>query len=356
MSGGNVSDVHASGQGTPRTPPAPQPRRAITRTDVARYAGVSSAVVSYVLNGGPKPVAAATRLRVLDAIALLGYRPNAAARALSRGVADMIGMIVPDSRNPYFAELVHAVDRAAQQHGRTLLVINSDSRRSATTDHIAGLASHQLDGLIVADTLSSAERSIVTSLGVPVVLVNQFSGDKNVAAFGVDYYGGARSGVEHLIEHGHERIAFIGGDPAIDQRERGWMDALAAAGLPLGQRYRVGFSLASGYRAGTQLSEDPKRPTAAFVASDQLAFSAVSAMHEHGLRVPEDVAVVSFDGSAESMYVWPPLTTVAQPVERMAAATLSRLLSGATDAVFEAYPTHLIVRRSCGCEFEPTRP
>ena len=347
MSGTDVSGDSVSAQHK-----APEARR-ITRTDVARYAGVSTAVVSYVLNGGPKPVATATRLRVLDAIAVLGYRPNAAARALSRGVADMIGMIVPDSRNPYFAALVHAVDDAARQHGCTLLVINSDSRRSTTSDHIAGLASHQLDGLVVADTLSPAERQLIASLGFPLVLVNQFSADSSVPAFGVDYFEGARTGVEHLIGHGHRRIAFIGGDPGIDQREQGWMEALTAAGLPLGPRYRVGFSLPSGYRAGLSLADEPDRPTAVFVASDQLAFSAVSALHERGLRVPEDIAVVSFDGSTESAYAWPPLTTVAQPIQRMAETAISKLLSGDTGAVFETYPAELIVRRSCGCEFPP---
>lgn len=327
-------------------------RRAITRSDVARYAGVSSAVVSYVLNNGPKPVAPATQARVLDAIAVLGYRPNASARALSRGVTDMIGMIVPDSRNPFFAELVHAVDRAAQQHGRTLIVINSDSRRSSTSDHIAGLATHQLDGLIIADTLSRAERSLVASLGVPLALVNQFTGDGDVAAYGVDYRGGARAGVEHLIAHGHDRIAFIGGDSAVDERERGWADALSAAGLPLGPRYRVSFDLAAGYRAGLELADDPQRPTAVFVASDQLAFSAMSALHERGCDIPGDIAVVSFDGSAESAYSWPPLTTMEQPIERMAASAIARLLAGESAAAFETYPTSLIIRRSCGCTSE----
>lgn len=325
-------------------------RRGVTRSDVARYAGVSSAVVSYVINNGPKPVAAATQRRVQDAIAVLGYRPNPTARALSRGVTDMIGMIVPDSRNPFFAELVHAVDRAAQMHGRTLLVINSDSRRSAP-DHIAGLATHQLDGLVIADTLSRAERSIVASLGVPLVLVNQFAADGDVPAFGVDYYEGARSGVEHLITHGHQRIAFIGGEPGVDERERGWADALSTAGLPLGNRHRVNFSLASGYEAGLGLAASTSRPTAVFVASDQLAFATLSALHESGLHIPNDIAVVSFDGSAESRYSWPPLTTVQQPVEVMAARAITRLLSGPTNASFETYPTTLVLRRSCGCEF-----
>ena len=347
-----MSQPVSTERGKPPASRASEARRSITRADVARYAGVSSAVVSYVLNNGPKPVAAATRIKVLDAISVLGYRPNASARALSRGVTDMVGMIVPDSRNPYFAELVHAVDRAAQEQGRTLLVINSDSRRSSTSDHIAGLASHQLDGLIVADTLSLAERSVVTSLRVPFVLINQFSADTDTASFGVDYYLGARSGVEHLIWHGHRNIAFIGGDPAIDQRERGWTDALTSAKLPLGPRFRVGFSLQAGYQAGRLLTETTPRPTAVFVASDQLAFSALSAFHEQGLSIPDDIAVVSFDGSAESLYFRPPLTTVAQPIKKMAGAAVSRLLSGSREAAFESYPTDLIIRRSCGCDFQ----
>lgn len=337
----------------PTTPARPRAvTRAVTRADVARYAGVSTAVVSYVLNNSPKPVATATRARVLDAVSVLNYRPNAAARALSRGVNDMIGMIVPDSRNPYFAELVHAVDRAAQRQGRTLLVINSDSRRSETSDHITALSSHRLDGVVVADTLSTPERALISSLGIPVVLINQFSGDSSIPAFGVDYQAGARSGVEHLIDHGHKHIAFIGGDPQVDQRERGWIEALSEVGLALGPIYRVGFSLEAGYRAGRLLANEPTPPTAVFVASDQLAFSAISAFHEQGLRVPEDVAVVSFDATAESAYIWPPLTTVAQPVDLIATAAIERLFSDSTATDFQSFPTHLTVRSSCGCNLK----
>lgn len=328
------------------------PRRSVTRADVARYAGVSNAVVSYVLNDGPKPVAPATRARVLEAIAVLDYRPNAAARALSRGVADMIGMIVPDSRNPYFAELVHAVDEAAQQHGRVLLVSNSSGHDSSTRDRIAALRSHQLDGLVIADNLSARERAQVAAFGVPLVFINQFSGDAATAAFGVDYQGGARLGVDHLIQHGHQRIAFIGGEPGFDQRELGWQDALSHAGLPLGPRYRGRFSLESGYEAGKLLATDTSRPTAVFVASDQLAMAAMSALHELGLSVPGDVALVAFDGTAESAFAQPPLTTVAQPIDQVATAAVDRLLLGTAGERPQAlFPTTLVVRASCGCSF-----
>lgn len=325
------------------------PRKSVTRTDVARYAGVSSAVVSYVLNNGPKPVALATRQRVLDAVALLGYRPNASARALSRGRADMIGMMVPDSRNPYFAELVYAVDLAAQAHGRTLLVINTDVRRSFAPNHLTGLVSQQLDGLVVADTLSPAETSLIVGLNIPIVLVNQFRSVEGFPSLGADYHDGAKRATEHLIARGHRKVAFIGGtNPALDPRERGWMDALTEAGLPLSQRYRAEFSLAGGYQAAQELARDGNRPTAVFVASDQLAIAAMAAFHADGLRIPEDVAVVSFDGSTESQYCWPPLTTMVQPVQAMADEAIHRLLTGFTEPTFVTYPTTMTVRASSG--------
>ena len=321
----------------------------VTRTDVARYAGVSSAVVSYVLNDGPKPVAPATRQRVLDAVALLGYRPNATARALSRGKVDMIGMIVPDIRNPYFSELVYAVDLAAHARGRTLLVINSDVRRTAAPHHLKGLVSQQFDGLVVADTLSAAETALIVRLNIPIVLINQFRGAEDFMSIGVDYLDGAKKATEHLIARGHRKIAFIGGtNPALDPREHGWMDALTEAGLPLGRRYRAEFTSTGGYQAALELSRDPDRPSAVFIASDQLAIAALAAFHAAGLRIPEDIAVISFDGTTESQYSWPPLTTMVQPVRAMADEAIDRLLAGSPKPMFVAYPMKIVLRASSG--------
>ncbi|WP_448062602.1 LacI family DNA-binding transcriptional regulator [Cellulomonas hominis] len=328
-----------------------QARRAVTRDDVARLAGVSTAVVSYALNGGPRPVAEGTREKVLEAVGRLGYRPNTTARALSRGRADMIGMIVSDSRNPYFAELVYAVDVAAQQAGRSLLVINSRVRRAAARDHILALASQQVDGMVVADLLTDEERQMVASLDVPTVLVDQFRRAEDVASIGTDYYTGALAGVGHLVEHGHRTIAFAGGDPLVDQREQGWVDALTAAGLPLGPRYRVGFGPENGYRAGLLLAQEQQRPTALFAASDQVATAAMSALQASGLRVPEDVAVVGFDGTTTARYSWPPLTTMAQPTAAMAQEAIRRLVGGSPETGFTSFRATLQVRRSCGCPF-----
>lgn len=325
--------------------------RKVTRADVARLSGVSTAVVSYVLNDGPKPVATLTRERVLEAVRVLGYRPNAAARALSRGTADTIGMIVVDSRNPFFAQLLHALDRASVRNGRSLLIVNSDRERQSAVDQVQDLLARQIGGLIMADVLTDTEQEIVASLGVPALLINQYTGSRDLLpAMGVDYRAGAKQAVDHLVGHGYRDIAFVGGALAIDQRERGWTDALRAAALPLGQSLHAPFSYEGGLSAGRAIAADAGRPRAVFAASDQIAVGLLAAFSDAGLRVPEDIAVVSFDGIAEAAYTRPALTTVAQPIAEMADAAIRRLVDGDADPGFTTFPTQLVVRRSCGCE------
>lgn len=326
------------------------PRRAVTRADVARYAQVSTAVVSYVLNSGPKPVAPATRRRVLEAIDVLGYRPNATAQALSRGRSDVIGMIVSDSCNPYFAQLVLAFDVAAQSIGKQLIVMNRYAWRAADTDPVRVLAGQQVDGMIVASALNEAEQKALATLAAPTVLVDQFAPTPTVTTIGSDYYTGARLGVEHLITaHGHERIAFIGGMLTSDLRVTGWIDAMTSTGLPLGPRYLGEFGTPHGYASGLAVARSTPRPSAIFAASDQLALAAMNAVHASGLRVPEDIAIVGFDGIADAAYAWPSLTTVSQPMAAIATHAVQVLTSGATEPQHHSYEPELVVRRSCGC-------
>ncbi|MFE6996601.1 LacI family DNA-binding transcriptional regulator [Microbacterium sp. NPDC057659] len=324
--------------------------RTVTRADVARYAGVSTAVVSYVLNDGPKPVAPLTKERVLDAVRVLGYRPNAAARALSKGSSDMFGMLVVDSRNPFFAQLCHSLGQAAAKQGRSLLIVNTDREHTSAADQIHDLTARQIGGLIIADLLTAAEQALVENLGIPVVLINQYQGAVGVPALGADFRDGARKAVEHLIGHDYRSIAFIGSASIFDDRERGWGDALTAAGLPLGARIHAPFSYEGGYQAGIALADAAERPRAAFAASDQVAVGLIAALHSRGLRVPEDVAVASFDGTAEAEYTWPPLTTAAQPMAEMAQEAIRLLHAGDAEPGYRAFTTTLVVRRSCGCE------
>ncbi len=325
-------------------------QKRVTRQDVARYAQVSTAVVSYALNGGPKPIAAATRERVLEAVRVLGYRPNAAARTLRRGLSDMIGLIVPDIRNPYYAELCHAVEVAAAKHGLVLLIINTLDESRDLSRNIMGLSSRQVDGVIIASELSPDDAVLVRSQGIPAVLMNQFVNVSQLPSFGVDYRLGAKDAVNHLIGHGHRSIAFLGGDSPTDGRELGWADALAEAGLPRGPEIHEPWTREGGFVAGQRLASVASAVTAAFVSSDQQAVSVLAALRTAGVRVPEDMAIVSFDGSLEGEYCAPPLTSMRQPIDEIAVDAVERLLAGTSDESYVLRPTRLVIRRSCGCE------
>ncbi|MDQ6754511.1 MAG: LacI family transcriptional regulator [Actinomycetota bacterium] len=337
------------------TQPAVQPPRSIvTRKDVARYAGVSTAVVSYVVNSGPKNVAPATAARVLEAIRVLGYRPNAAARALKLGSSEMLGLIIPENSNPLFAQLAHSVEEAADRLGYALLMANSDGSLTKERRHLRNFLSRQVTAVLLASVVFEPDLSDVISADIPVVLLNQGQPAPGFAGVGVDLRQGARDAVRHLIWHGHRNIGLVMGTNVAneaDGRELGWLDALAAEGLPEGPIARAPFRRGGGYLAGKRLLAGAERPTAVFVSSDIQAVGVLRAFHEGGLRIPEDIAVVSFDGSPEAEYTWPALTTVQQPLTAMAAAAVEAVTGGVRteQPPHRIFPTELIIRRSCGC-------
>jgi LacI family transcriptional regulator len=330
------------------------PQPVVTRKDVARYAGVSTAVVSYVVNDGPKRVAPATEARVREAIRVLGYRPNAAARALKLGSSEMLALVTPDNSNPFYAQLARAVEEAADEFGYVMLLANSDGLLTKQRRHLRNLASRRVDGVVLASVVSEPDLTDLVSAGIPCVLLDQQAPTAGFAAVGVDLRGGARLAVEHLIEHGHSSIGLAIGATAAnetDGRELGWLDSLTAAGLREGPIARATFDREGGYAAGKRLLASADRPTAIFVSSDLQAVGLMRALHEAGLSVPEDIAVVSFDGSPESEYTWPALTSVQQPLSAMAAAAVGALVKAdrAEPPEHLVFTVELIVRQSCGC-------
>ncbi len=321
-------------------------RRTVTRADVARLAGVSTAVVSYVLSGSDRPVSDQARERVRSAADALGYRPNAAARALSRGRSTMIGFIVPDQRNPFFAEMVAALDGAAHTHDLMVLTLNARERRSADGDEIAGLTSQQLEGIVSADTLTTQELSIIERNRIPLVYLNQFSARSGHPTFSTDYLEGARMAVEHLLGLGHRSIAFVGEESTLDPREAGWRRALSDAGIPAGPAFRSGYTPQSGFDAGLKVAERRDEITAVFAASDQVAMGLMAALHSHGVDIPGQMSVVGFDGTAEGAFTWPALTSVSQQVTEMARDAVALLVSGDTTPMARNYPAVLLLRDS----------
>jgi LacI family transcriptional regulator len=331
----------------------------VRRADVARLAGTSPAVVSYVLNGGPRPVAAATRARVLAAVEQLGYRPNGIARSLRMRRTQTLGLVVPDTANPFFAELGRAVEECAFAHGYTLLVGNSAESEARQTSYVHTFLQQQVDGLFLVPAhgpLSCAGE--IERARVPwVVLDRQTRGSSGCAEVRVDHQAGARHATEHLLEHGHRRIGCIAGPvdvaSALD-RVAGWRDALTGSGLLADAALlrQVPFGRTAGYEAARDLLATTD-VTAVFVASDEQAAGVLRAAADAGIRCPDDVAIVSFDGSAASAFTTPSLSTMAQPFAELAALAMDLVRRGIHGEPVEPgaaiLPVALRVGGSCGC-------
>lgn len=327
-----------------------EPQRRVTRTDVARHAGVSTAVVSYVVNDGPRPVATATRERVLDSMRTLGYRPNATARALRLQRAMAIGLVVPDVSNVYFGALARALSNKAFEVGYALLLgdANSDPEREAA--QIESLVDRQVDGLVVISLRPDSE---VDTQRTPTVFLDHRTRAGQAVVL-PDNAGGARHAVAHLVEHGRRRIGHVAGlegSPGADDRHRGWLEGIAAADLTdsTGLVERAEFSRRGGYEAGVRLLTRAARPDALFVSSDVQALGVLRAARELGVRVPEDLAVISFDGTEEAVYSDPPLTAIEQPIDAIAEAALAAILDNAEEPQHVEVPVRLVTRASCGC-------
>lgn len=328
--------------------------RSVTRRDVAERAGVSAAVVSYTLNGGA-PVAPETAQRVLKAVAELGYRPNQAARALRSGSTRTLAFLTLDAddaifTNPIFAEYVHAVQRAAAERGYALYTASTPGGgRARTMQELREFASRQVDGVVL---LASSEQQLdpaeLDAVGVPWVLVNTEEAPGGGNSIGADLFGGATVAMGHLFEHGYSSIGFVGDAPRSEPRRRAWREVCAEHGVEASPLFDVDFTREGGRQAALELADLSSPPRAVFVVSDRTALGVLRGLHECGVRVPQDVAVLSFDGSWESAYAWPGLTSVRQPIEEMAAAAVDRLISPSEESSHQVFPVELIVRESCG--------
>ena len=321
---------------------------------------MSSAVVSYVVNSGPRNVAPETRERVLQAIEELGYRPNASARALKRGVSETIGLIISDITNPYFSEYSHAIEEAAAERGLSVIFTNSALAVGPESEVIDKMILRGVDGLLLASTLDEPDLDVARAAGIPVVLLDRSRPVGGHASVGSNFREASRIGVEHLIGHGHRRIGLVTGytgGSTTEDREDGWRDALLAAGLTPGPVIRSHFTSEGGFEAGTRMLEAAERPTAVYVLSDQQSIGFLNALHQAGLQLPDDMAVASFDGTTESRFSWPPLTVMRQPVREMAHAAVDLLdKRDAASHVHHSFSSQLVVRRSCGCTFTTEHP
>lgn len=332
----------------------------VTRADVARRAGVSPALVSYVLNPGSRPVSAGARQRIEAAIEELGYRPNAIAQALRRSSSHSIGLLIPTFSSPVVAVIAEGIEAHAREHGYVMLTGSTGRSPEREAAYLRTFLARHVDALVLISTTSTDALQAATTAKIPILALDTIQPQLGVSSLLVDGFGGAESAVRHLIEvHGHTRIACISAEwPAhshAEDRVTGWRRALQKAGLPAGDDLIVQgrtFDRAAG-RAAIDRVLDTTDATAVFITSDIKAVGALDGLRSRGVRVPEDLAVVSYDGTVLSETTWPRLTTVDQFLPDVAAKVMERLLAkmgpNGEGPTHDVLPTQLIVRESCGC-------
>jgi len=328
-----------------------------TIKDVAQEAGVSTATVSRVFNESGR-VQSDTRDRVLGAARALNYVPNESARSLIRKKTQTVGVIVPDMHGEFFAQVIRGLERTARDRDFHLLVSSSHSEASEAKAALKAMRG-RVDGVVMMWPQATPDflRDLLPG-SLPVVLLNAPDSGAGLASLSFDNYGGARAAVEHLIDHGHERIAILAGPRGnmdAEQRRAGYLDALTEHGLPTDPSLQLeaGFLRQRGYEAVESLLALTPSPTALFASNDSMAVGALRGLREAGVRVPEDLAIVGFDDIPTAQYLTPPLTTVRVPMHELGARAMDVLLQDLQDgtglSVQETLPTELIVRQSCGC-------
>ncbi|MEM6784391.1 MAG: LacI family DNA-binding transcriptional regulator [Bacteroidota bacterium] len=318
-----------------------------TIRDVAERAGVSISTVSRVLNDTAR-VTHTKRKRVLEAAEFLGYAPNPAARTLLSKQTSSLGVLLPFVSGEFFSELLHSLDTAAQDAGYFLLISTShrhrDEFRAARM-----MLEKRVDGLIVmAPELRPREAQVLASASEPVVFINTDAEGLPFDTVNFDNRGGSYALTSHLLELGHCNIGIIRGPDGAkdaDQRLTGFHLALAEAGItPRPEWILMGeYTLEAGYEVAKPLFAQPKHPTALLCANDYCAAGAIRAAHEAGLRVPDDLSVVGFDGLPSTLYTQPPLTTARVPINLVGHTAISLLLDRIDEGVADHTPARHVV-------------
>lgn len=319
--------------------------------DVARQAGVSITTASRVLNNVDYPVAVDTRRRVEDAARDLNYSPSALARALVTRRSGIIGVLVGDMVDPYFAEIARGVEDAARRAGYLVVVCNTDRDTAAERRYVATLSDYRVDALIFVGgdiDIATEQRQLKQQLALATrrgTLAVACAGDRaGLPGIDIDQRGGAREMTEYLIGLGHQTIGFIGGRPDVstaEQREAGFRDAMADAGLPVGPIIDGDYTYAGGFAAATRMIADDA-PTAIFAANDQMALGVLNAASALRLRVPDDLTVVGFGDTATAEHATPALTALSMPRHELGVAAVQAVLAALADT---ASNTRILPRR-----------
>jgi LacI family transcriptional regulator len=334
-----------------------------TISDVADKAGVSPATVSRVIQGA-KNVRPATREKVQEAIRELGYVPSAIAQGLRSKRTRSLALVVSDITNTFWTTVARGVEDEAQEHGYSVLLCNTDENLAKQLRYLDLLISQQVDGVIIAPYDSDPTHlDKLRQRNIPTVLIDRRIDDWDADSVYGDSVSGARALVQHLIKLGHRRIAVISGPATTstaEDRVTGYCMALTEAAIPIepGLIRRGEYRSSKGMELTAELLDEGLNPSAIFATNNAIAMGVIDALERRGLRIPQDIALVSFDDLPNTSHLFPFLTVVAQPAYDMGINAAQLLLSRLNSEVelrprHVVLPSRLIVRHSCGSNLTP---
>lgn len=326
--------------------------------DIARAAGVSKSTVSLVLQKSPL-VSESTREKVNAHIVELGYIYNRGAASLRQSKSKIVGIVVNDLTNSFFAELAVGMDLVVQSAGYVQFLAHSGESVDRQREVIASMRENGIAGLILSPARGTEPNDIkaLVDSGIPVVVVVRNLPGAKVSTLLSDNYAGAKAAVRHLVNLGHSRIAFMGGfqDTAVfGERLRGYRDALVDAGITVDERFTIHSapSRAGGVIALERLMGLTERPTAALCLNDAVAFGVCDGLRSNGLEPGKSFAIIGFDDVIEAKTAVPALTTVSVDPQgmgqRAAQLLLKQINSGQRDQESIVTSVRLVVRQSCG--------
>ncbi len=328
---------------------------AVLMRDVAQGAGVSITTVSHVLNN-TRPVADETRRRVLNVVDELNYFTNTSARLLVRGRSDLLGLIISDIENPFFAELIKSFERACALRQMEVLLCATNYDRSQAHNAVRRMIQNRVQGVAVMTSQFYPDlEAQLLERAIPLVLLGPLSARKNRSYIAIDYLRGMSEAIQHLYDLGHRAIALASG-PHDQVSARAYMEAMVSVMKKLGCKpFRIiegDHRPESGASAARELLKRHPRPTAIVCGNDRMAIGAMGAAMDMGFRVPADVSVVGSDDVWMARYSHPPLTTVRIPRDtlgQLAFDGLAKMLRlKRRTGTGQVLHTELIVRRSTG--------
>lgn len=343
-------------------------RTAVGLKDVAKEAGVSVSTASLALNGSPK-IHAETAARIKEVANKLGYIPNARARALVRKRTNIIGLVIPDILNSFYAEVSQAIENALRGYGYQLLLCNTSLGNPQELEYIQLAKQGVMDGIIFACTGSDdplANKAELVKLAkhyLPVLLVNRQAPNSDLPTIDCDRFQGAYQATEYLCALGHQDIAFVGGFMSVGasyQRFDGYYQAMQDLNLPVHKKWALDgrFRAEIAYDQVQKLIRENELPTAFLCSNDQMALGVIRCLAENSIAVPGEVSVCGFDDTRLSAFFNPALTTVKIPITEMgeaAAQAMVDLLDKKRIPKMQLFPTQLVVRNSCERRVQPEK-